>query len=160
LHHRPPEEISRSVPAPTTESLAKADQRRLNETLQELAVAKHRVERDAERVKEQTQAELIAKLFPVLDGLDRSMAAGSDSTPLLEGIKLVRTQLEQVLSDYGLERIESVGQPFDPKEHEAVDVVQVEAPREHNTVMVEWEAGYRFCGRVLRAARVRVGKLR
>jgi molecular chaperone GrpE len=136
------------------------DQQRLREALGELEAAKRRVQRDAQRVYDETRAQLVARLFPVLDSLDRSVAAGSRDAALLEGVKLVRAQLEQALSDYGLERIESVGRPFDPAQHEAVDVVWVDAPSEHGMVVEEWEAGYRFGERVLRAARVRVGKLR
>jgi molecular chaperone GrpE len=116
--------------------------------------------REGERAKQATQAELVAKLFPVLDGLDRSIASALEPNGLVEGIKVVRAQLAQVLLDFGVERIDSVGQPFDPKQHDAVDVVAVEMPSHHNRVMQEWEAGYRYAGRVLRPARVRVGMLR
>ena len=76
----------------------------------------------------------------------------------MEGVRLVREQLAQVLSDFGVERIDAVGQSFDPKEHEAVDIVAVDTPSEHRRVVEQWEAGYRYAGRVLRPARVRVGK--
>jgi len=96
----------------------------------------------------------------VLDSLDRSLASGSEANGLAEGVRLVRAQLAQVLSDFGVERIDSVGQPFDPEQHEAVDVVLVDSPSQHNRVAEEWEAGYRYGGRVLRPARVRVARLR
>ena len=121
---------------------------------------RQRLIRDAERAQDQTRAELVAKLLPVLDNLDRCIAAGGTDPALLDGVALVRSQLMRVLSEYGVERIESQGQPFDPTEHEAVDVVHVWAPAEHNVIVEEWEAGYSFRGRVLRAAKVRVGVLR
>jgi molecular chaperone GrpE len=156
----PPPEAQVSPAADTaTEHHSSTDQQRLREAVGELEAAKRRVERDAQRVQNETRAQLVARLFPVLDSLDRSVAAGSRDTALLEGVKLVRAQLEQALSEYGLERIESVGQPFDPAQHEAVDVVRVDTPSKHGMVVEQWEAGYRFGDRVLRAAKVRVGKL-
>jgi molecular chaperone GrpE (heat shock protein) len=142
------------------EEPAKSEQERWRNALRELEAAKRRVEREGERAKEEARAELVAKLFPVLDSLDRSIASGSEPSGLVEGVKLVREQLVQVLSDFGVERIDSVGQPFDPQEHEAVDVVVVDTPSQHNRVAEEWEAGYRYAGRVLRPAKVRVGRVR
>jgi molecular chaperone GrpE len=133
---------------------------RLNDALRDLAAAKQRVERDAQSVNDETRTKLVADLFPVLDSLDRSIAAGSTDSALIEGVKLVRAQLEQVLRGYGLERVQSRGERFDPERHDAVDVVWVDDPSQHDVVMEEWEAGYRLRNKVLRAAKVRVGKHR
>jgi len=155
----PPQPQGSPSPDPQAQPETSTEQQRFREALHELEAAKRRVERDAQRVKEETQAQLIGKLFPVLDSLDRSIQTGSQATAHLEGVKLVRTQLEQTLTEYGLERIRSVGQRFDPEQHEAVDVVRVEISAEHGRVVEEWAAGYRLGNRVLRAAKVRVGKL-
>jgi hypothetical protein len=122
-------------PSPATEARpdADVDQQRLREALRELEAAKQRVERDARR--------------------------DAEETALLQGVKLVRAQLEQTLMDYGVERIRSVGERFDPALHEAVDVIRVETESHDGVVIQEWAAGYRFGDRVLRAAKVRVGKL-
>ncbi len=95
----------------------------------------------------------------MLDNLDRSLEAEATDGALHEGVKLVRAQLEQVLLGYGLERIESLAQRFDPSLHEAVTVVEVEAENQQGVVQAEWQAGYRFGDKVLRAAKVSVGKL-
>jgi molecular chaperone GrpE len=118
------------------------------------------VERDAQRVNAETRQSLIAELLPVLDNLDRSLAAESTDEALHAGVELVRDQLERVLLGYGLERIESVDKSFDPGLHEAVAVVEVDAEDRHGVVQAEWQAGYRFGDKVLRAAKVTVGKLR
>jgi molecular chaperone GrpE len=138
----------------------KSEQDRWREAVRELEAAKQRVEREGERAKKAARAELVAKLFPVLDSLDRSVALGSETDGLADGVKLVRAQLAKVLAEFGVERIDSVGHPFDPQEHEAVDVVVVDTPSSRNHVVEEWEAGYRYEGRVLRPAKVRVGKVR
>jgi molecular chaperone GrpE len=144
--------------APGDEGAAQPDRERWREALRELEAAKERALREGERARQEARAELAGKIFPVLDGLDRSLASGVPTSGLMEGVRLVREQLAQVLSDFGVERIDAVGQPFDPKEHEAVDVVAVETPSEHHRVVEQWEAGYRQAGRVLRPAKVRVGK--
>jgi len=144
--------------APQAPRDASADEERLREALRELEASRRRVERDAQQVNDEARAGLIQQLFPVLDGLDRAVGADSGETALARGIKLVRSQFEEVLMDYGLERIASVGRRFDPAQHEAVGVVRVDTDAEHGMVLEEWEAGYRFAGRVLRAAKVAVGK--
>ena len=70
------------------------------------------------------------------------------------------TRLQAVLADLGAVRIDSRGQRFDPAFHEAIATAEVEDPRLDGMVIDEWEAGYRLGDRVLRPARVRVGKLR
>jgi len=137
-----------------------SEQDRLRAALKDLEAAKARVERDAERERVRVRAELVAELFPVLDSLDRSIAVGSSDGGLLEGVKMVREQLEAKLRGYGLERIPTKGCAFDPRVHEAVDVAWVDDPDAASKVVDEWEAGYRFGDHVLRAAKVRVGRLR
>lgn len=159
----------RAEPAPPAEHTTappatdgKVDEsQRLRHALQELEAAKQRVARDADRVLRETRAKLIGELLPVLDNLDRSIDAartGSDEG-IVEGVRLVRGQFEQVLSSYGLERIDAEGQRFDPAIHEAIGVAQVQSPAEHDHVVVQLAAGYRFGEQVLRPARVQVGKL-
>ena len=143
---------------PEAEEPEAADRLQPREALRELTEAKRRVERDAQRVKDQTRQALIADLLPVLDNLDRSLEVEATAGALYEGVKLVRGQLEQVLVGYGLERSASVGQAFDPSLHEAVAVVAVDTASQDGVVQAEWQAGYRFGDKVLRAAKVSVGK--
>jgi molecular chaperone GrpE len=148
------------APEPECEPEA-VDKDRLRAALRDLEAARERVERGAEQTAAATRAGLIERLLPVLDNLDRSLAAseGSPDESLRDGVQLVRDQFEQVLRGYGLARFDTVGCAFDPNEHDAVAVVPVDDPRKHNVVVDEWEPGYRLGDRVLRAAKVRVGKL-
>lgn len=127
----------------------------LRSALDELEAARRRVERDAARVRDETRARLVAELLPVLDSLDRSIAAGCD-----DGVRLVRAQLEGVLRGYGLERFSALGLRFDPREHEAMALREVDDRAADGVVVAEWDAGYRIDDRVLRAARVEVGRYR
>jgi molecular chaperone GrpE (heat shock protein) len=137
------------------------DRATMVQALRDLEAAKGRVERDAKRVHDDTREQLVAKLLPVLDGLDRAIRAGidhGDAPAALEGVRLVRSQLEGVLRGYGAERIDAKDQAFDPVHHDAVSVVPVSDPRGHGRVLDQLEAGYKFGDRLLRPAKVVVGR--
>ena len=100
---------------------------------------------------------LIEKLLPVLDAFDRALASNEDESgsEFRKGFELIRRQLWDVLSKQGLERVESVGQEFNPHAHHAIESVETTAHAE-GTVTGELQPGYIFQGRVLRPAMVRV----
>ncbi len=127
----------------------------------EVEALKRRLERDAARSREQDRRALLASILPVLDNLDRSVAAAAASPDraLVEGVRVVRDQLQSALADLGAVRIDSLGKPFNPAIHEAIATADVDDPQLDGMVIDEWEAGYRLGDRVLRPARVRVGKL-
>jgi molecular chaperone GrpE len=135
--------------APDRASLARA--------VNELEAAKARVERDAKAVFDDTRKRLVGELLPVLDNVDRAIAAGQG--PAAEGMQLVKRQLEGVLRGYGVERVEAGGQVFDPSVHEAVTTVPVADSAKHNRVIEQLEPGYRFGEQLLRPAKVIVGAL-
>lgn len=104
-------------------------------------------------------AELINRLLPVLDDLQNVLAhrpAGIDE-PWVKGLELSVRKLEEALGTHGLEPIEAVGSPFDPKLHEAVGE---EESSEHpeDTVVSELRRGYRLRDRVVRPALVKVAR--
>ncbi len=129
--------------------------------LRDLVAAKARVERDARSVHEETRRNLVRQLLPVLDNFDRAIAAASrngDAPAVLEGVRMLREQLEGVLRGYGLARFDAVGATFDPSVHEAVFMTAVDAPSRDQVVTDQLEAGYMFGDRLLRAAKVVVGR--
>ena len=130
--------------------------------LRNLEATEARLERNARREAEETRGKLVQELLPVLDNLDRTIRAaqtGRSDPALVEGVRLVRQQLEGVLRGYGVERIEALGQRFDPAVHEAIGMIAVDDPQRHGAVVHQVEPGYRMAGRLLRPARVSVGKL-
>lgn len=129
------------------------------QALADLEAAKARVDRDATRVRDEMRAQLVVELLPVLDNLDRSVAAGGDEA-VVEGVRMVRSQLVGVLEKYGLERFDVLGEPFDPRQHDAMSVTTVDNPALDGVVIDQWEPGYRIGDRLLRPARVVVGRLR
>src|SRR3954470_23836292 len=88
----------------------------LRRALRDLEAAEARVQRNAARVYDETREKLVAELLPVLDNLDRTIRAAEDQSDpsLVEGVRMVRAQLEAVLARYGVTRIDATGQPFDP----------------------------------------------
>lgn len=130
--------------------------------LRNLEATEARLERNARREAEETRGKLVQELLPVLDNLDRTIRAahnGRNDPAMLEGIRMVRQQLEGVLRGYGVERIEALGERFDPAVHEAIGAVSVGDPQRHGVVVHQAEPGYRFVGRLLRPAKVSVGRL-
>ncbi len=100
---------------------------------------------------------IIRELISVLDSFDLAIQSLGADDKTEKGIYLIRTQLEDVLKRYGLERISvSVGQKFDPSIHDAITVVESDQPS--GTVAEEVERGYMMNGKLIRAARVKVVK--
>jgi molecular chaperone GrpE len=117
-----------------------------------------RHERDrAERVR--YAAEPLARdLLAPVDDLDRALAhAEGSNDSLVEGVRMVRTALLAALQRHGVERIEALGKSFDPRQHEAVIVLET-ADQPPGTVAAVHRAGYRLHDRLLRPALVAVAK--
>jgi len=119
-----------------------------------------RVDRDMSNLIRSANADLVTSLLPILDDLDRSIAAANgvqETSPLLEGIKLIQKSFLKTLQDQGLKYIESIGQPFDPEKHDALLQMPVDG-KESNVVIEEHVKGYEFKDRVIRHAKVIVSK--
>ncbi len=162
-NHDDPTAEAEVDPAKTPDELvaAEPDRASMVHALRDLEAAKARVERDARRVADEMRETLVHKLLPVLDNLDRTIRAAADTgdaPALIEGVLLVRSQLEGVLRGYGAERITAKGQAFDPKQHEAISMLPVNDPRLNGRVIEQVEAGWMFGERLLRPAKVVVGR--
>ncbi len=115
---------------------------------------KEEAERMEQFVRYSTQA-VIADLVTVLDSFDLGLSVIKEDDPARKGVILIKSQLEDILKRYGLERIETKqGDAFDPALHEAVESVESEAPP--GTIASELSPGYRLQGKVIRPARVNV----
>jgi molecular chaperone GrpE (heat shock protein) len=132
------------------------DRADLARALGELEAAKARVERDAKQVHADTRKRLVSELLPVLDNVDRAIAASTEPSAIA-GMQLVKRQLEAVLRGYGVERIDATGAAFDPQLHAAITTLPVTDPEQHRKVVDQIEPGYRFGDALLRPAKVVVG---
>ena len=113
-----------------------------------------RVLREQTQLVERANEGLIEQLLGVLDNLDLALKSleGADEK-VRKGVELVANELLGVLEKAGLERIDALGKPFDPTEHEAV----AQEDGEGEPVVCDvLRTGYRLKGRVLRPATVRV----
>ncbi|MCF7936474.1 MAG: nucleotide exchange factor GrpE [Synergistales bacterium] len=115
-----------------------------------------RVERESARQKELAGEQAVRKLLPVMDNLDRAIAAAQEGESLLKGVSMVRQQFRQVLAELGATQISGEGK-FDPGVHEAVSSVAVDDPERDHAVLEVVQPGYRLGDRVIRAAKVVVG---
>ena len=104
--------------------------------------------------------QVISKLLHVLDtfGFALQAARANPDDQLSKGVEMVHTELVNTLRQSGLEEIEGIGAPFDPLHHEAMMQVEAEEPADDPYVVEVLRPGYRFKGRVLRPASVKVAK--
>lgn len=102
--------------------------------------------------------DVMVDFLPILDNFDRAFASiesGATIDSIAEGLAGIRKQMAGLLSARGIERLEVLGQPFDPEVHDALGIVSG-SEAEEGTVVEELQPGYRIGNRVMRAAKVRV----
>jgi molecular chaperone GrpE len=119
-----------------------------------------RLNRAADERARREKAEFLAALLPVGDNLGRAIEAaeqGGGLESLLNGVRGTLANFESAIAALGVEPITSVGAQFDPELHEAVDTVAVE-PERDGLVTAEYSRGYKMEDRLLRPARVQVGR--
>ena len=121
---------------------------------------RQRLNRAADERAAADKARFIASLLPVVDDLYRAIQAGDEgagSDSLLEGIKRTANSFESSLANANVESVSAVGEAFNPELHEAVDTVEVD-PEMDGRVIEEYSRGFRIGDRLLRPARVKVGR--
>ncbi len=116
---------------------------------------KRRTEKERLSAAEYTSANLLKKLLPVFDNVDRANAADKDSVDYAKGVELIVKMLTDAVKDLGLQEIGAVGEAFDPNLHEAVMHIEDENFGE-NTISNVLQKGYKFGDTVIRPAMVQV----
>lgn len=126
----------------------------------ETADMRARLMRSLEDRASQSKFNFLQALLPVLDNLNLAVAA-SENDPSIEhlrtGVIGVARSFEQALGSVGVETVVSIGEPFDPEIHEAVDMVPTDSEQD-GKIVSEYQKGYRFGDRLLRPAKVQVGR--
>jgi molecular chaperone GrpE len=137
---------------------------RLLRTAAEFDNYRKRTDRERREQSEYAAADLIRDVLPVLDDLERALAAPIDPGPGAErlatyrdGLGLIHRQLLDVLKRRGVAAIDVVGQPFDPQWHEALAQEPADG-RPDGEVTAEIRRGYRLGQRLLRPALVKVAR--
>lgn len=127
-----------------------------------------RVQADFDNYRKRTQKEkeefgaylntdLILRIIPVMDNFQlalKHLPRELEGNSWANGIFHIERQLEQILTDEGVQKITTVGQKFDPHLHEAIEEVPSELPQ--HTITEEVLAGYKIKERVIRPAKVKV----
>jgi molecular chaperone GrpE len=137
---------------------------------QEFEDARARMRKEVAKDAERSRREVFISLLEVVDNLDRAIdaakkaprlrsgTAGEGDDPLLQGVEMVRQQFLSKLDGFGVKRIASENQPFDPLLHEAVTTVPAPDAASDGRVLGVIAHGYRIGDDVLRPALVAVGK--
>jgi molecular chaperone GrpE len=126
----------------------------------ETAEMRERLHRTLDNKAKQEQFNFLTTLLPVLDNLNLAIQASEtdpDVAHLRAGVVGTARSFEQALMSVGVSSVPSVGEAFDPEMHEAVDMKQVDAA-DDGKITAEYSRGYRFGERLLRPARVQVGR--
>ena len=158
-----------------TEVIEEDAEKELRETREELASLRDRVLRmaaESENFKKRMERERLAglkyageaifrEILPVVDNLERAIGQGvvegadaeKNLAALLTGVQLTLKSLISTLEKFEVKPLESIGKPFDPQQQEALTMEASDAiPANH--VLLEYEKGYSFKDRLLRAAKV------
>jgi molecular chaperone GrpE len=128
---------------------------------------RQRMEREKARVIEAERASVAQSLLEAADDLERALAAvsgagdagGEALRNLVDGVRLSLSALHKRIAELGAVRMAVAGTPFDPRVAEAVDTVTVQDLAQDGVVVQEVRPGWRIGDRVLRPARVRVGRM-
>lgn len=127
----------------------------------ELENYRKRLIRDKEEAIQFSNENLIKDLLGFLDNMDRALAVAKstgDVNGLIEGFEMTQNQLLSTLDkNWGLKAIDSVGKEFDPSLHEAC-MMTVDENLDQETVLEEFQKGYTLHDRVIRPAKVKIGK--
>jgi len=120
--------------------------------------ARKRAARDQQEFREFAAADVIKTILPILDSLERALkTASGESGDFRSGIELIYRQFQDALQKMGVQAIPAVGQIFDPRVHEAIEMVDTTEVADHH-VLDELQRGYKYKERLLRPAMVRVAR--
>jgi len=148
----------------THEQSADDDRQSLEEQIADLTAGWQRTQADFENFRRRTAEErstlqqvtefqTLLEVAPVLDNLRRALEhAQTNSGTLIDGLQHIERQLNGIFSAHELERIPTVGEPFNPQLHEAIGQQSSENPAD--TVIQEVESGYRSSDTILKPAKV------
>jgi molecular chaperone GrpE len=157
----PQEEADAGEAAESAEDALLRSEDRLRRALADLDNLRRRYAREVERERLEERTRVARLWLPVVDDLERALDhidASEDGDPraVIEGIRVVRDHALAVLAQLGFPRYDATGEPFDPRRHEAVSVMDSDA--EPGTVAVTMQPGYGEGEVVLRPARVVVSR--
>ena len=144
-----------------TEAAENKLKERISQLDSENQAFRERFKRESERQLEQQRMQLVESCIEGVDNFERALGTTDSSSEeaFREGIELNLGLFRTKLTDLGVEPLDVLNQPYDPENAEAVSTVAVESPSQDGCVVEVLQRGYRFGDRLLRPARVIVGKV-
>lgn len=128
---------------------------RATRTLADFDNYRKRMDRELEEERRFANFELLRESLAIVDNLERALGSQGTAEDLQAGVELILKQLTAILNRHGVEKVDSVGETFDPNVHEAVSREE-DSSVDDVTVSDELQAGYLMKGRLLRPAVVKV----
>lgn len=120
--------------------------------------ARKRAAREQQEYKDFALADALKNLLPIVDSFDRALQTKVQKPEdFRAGVELIRKQFHDALEKLGLRPIPAKGEPFDPRLHEAIEMVDTDAVKDHH-IVDELQRGYKLKDRLLRPAMVRVAR--
>lgn len=170
-HELPPSDGSEDQPSTTTEPTAsdqssevqklRAERDTLLDRLARMQAdfdnARKRAAKEQQDYRDYALADAVKTLLPVMDSFDRALQSSPEKSEFHAGVELIQKQLQAALAKIGVQTISAKGQQFDPRFHEAIEMVDTEEAKDHE-VLDELQHGYKLKDRLLRPAMVRVAR--
>lgn len=119
--------------------------------------ARKRAAREQQEFRDYALADTIRSLIPVLDSFDRALRSSPEKSEFHIGVELIHKQLQDALAKLGVRPITAKGELFDPRFHEAIELVDTNQA-EDQRVLEELQRGYKLKDRLLRPAMVKVAR--
>jgi molecular chaperone GrpE len=119
--------------------------------------ARKRAAKEQQDFRDYAQVDTIKTILPVLDSFERALQSFPQKSEFRNGVDLIYKQLQDALAKLGVRPVPTEGEQFDPRYHEAVEMVDTEDAKDHE-VLDELQRGYKLKDRLLRPAMVRVAR--
>ena len=119
--------------------------------------ARKRAAKEQQDYRDYALADVLKGLIPVLDSFDRALQTSPEKSEFHAGVELIQKQLQDALARIGVKPIDAKGEQFDPRYHEAIEMVDTENAKDHE-VLEELQRGYKLKDRLLRPAMVKVAR--
>lgn len=123
--------------------------------------SRKRLQKEKQEIAKYAIERLVLDVLRPLDNLESALRFAGDMSDEIKqwafGFQMILTQFKEALAEHGVRAFDSLGQPFNPHEHEAIEMIETKEEQE-GTVLEEHTKGYKMADRVIRAARVKVAK--
>ncbi|HLD01229.1 MAG TPA: nucleotide exchange factor GrpE [Candidatus Nanoarchaeia archaeon] len=129
----------------------------LQRTQANLENYRKQTEKRVEEINKMAARNIILQILPVVDNLELGLNSAKDNPnkdTIVQGLELIRNQINKILMDNGVEVIEALQKKFDPYMHEAL--MKTESKEEKDTVIEIFQKGYTLKGNVIRPAKVKI----